>query len=481
MKNCRFLIRAIVFGFAVQLLFCTCSNPKPTSTETIPVEYEYTAFNDITVIDGKGNLPKANCVVVIKDGLIYDVADANNYQLPERTQVIEAKGKYLMPGLIDMHAHVTVLPMDSNKQLMDHYDQEASFASLKTLLAFGITTVRNPAAPTADGVELKNLVKNGTALGPEIFTSGAALNRTKAWFGPFVATPSEETVRQEVRAQVEAGVDMIKVYSSLSPKLIEAAINEAHLLGVQVVGHLQNTSWTTGAQLGIDGISHAAPWTLSYIPEGVRHPEIDFRPMMQRIHWLENADYDSQEFQDMFTALKDGGVCIDPTLIAFHTKFWGNDSMYWHSADLELAHPLIRDVWNTATFTDSWLEEDFVKAQAQWKKLLKLSFLLYENGVMLTTGSDFPNPWVLPGKSLHQEMKLLNDAGIPPLDILKMATFNGAHFLGIENRKGSIEKGKTADLLILLKDPTINIENTQSIETVYLNGKPYSPSELLPD
>lgn len=426
-----------------------------------------------------GNSPKANMVVVLKDELIHDVAELDNYVFPERTKLINGNGKYIMPGLIDMHTHVTVLPIDSNGRLEEHYHKEASLASLKVMLAYGITTVRNPAAPTSDGIELKNLVQSGEALGPEIFTSGAALNRTKAWFGPFVATPTEELVREEVRAQVDAGVDMIKVYSSLTPSLIKVAVEEAHSHNVKVIGHLQNTSWTTGANLGIDYISHAAPWTLEYLAEDIRYPKKDFKPFMQRIYWLKNVDYSSKVFTEMFKALRDNGVCMDPTLVAFHTKFWGDDSAYTHSPDSLLAHSVIRNVWNTATFTDSWNDEDFEHARQQWKKLLELTRLLYENEILLTTGSDFPNPWVLPGKGLHQEMELLYEAGIPILDILKMATYNGALGLGIQDAKGTVEKGKVADLIILSEDPSHDIQNIQFIESVYLKGEVYSPNDLL--
>ena len=243
------------------LLSASCtSNSGQNDQEQSPDSYTYTAFTNITIIDGKGNPPISDMVVVLKDSLIYDIAKMDNYEFPKQTKVIDSKGKYMIPGLIDMHAHVTVLPMNSNKRLSDTIDKEASLASLKTLLAYGITTIRNPAAPTKDGLELKGLVEgNDSIISPDIFTSGSALNRTKAFFGPFVATTTEEDVRNEVKAQINSGVDFIKVYSSLKPNLIKAAIDEAHKSNIKVIGHLQNTSWTEAANLGIDFISHAAP------------------------------------------------------------------------------------------------------------------------------------------------------------------------------------------------------------------------------
>ena len=221
------------------------------------------------------------------------------------------------------------------------------------------------------------------------------------------------------------------------------------------------------------------PWNTIYIPKDKRDAKEKFRPMVQRLYWLENVNYNSDVFIELFKSLKENKVSIDPTLIAFHTKFWGDDSMYINSPNLHLAHPTILNVWNTATFTDSWLEEDFERAKLQWDKLLLLTKLLYDNGILITCGSDFPNPWVLPGISLHQEMKLLNDAQIPNLDVIKIATYNGAKALGIENKKGSIEKGKVADLIILNKNPLEKIQNTLSIDLILKSGKSFTQKNLL--
>ncbi len=98
---------------------------------------------------------------------------------------------------------------------------------------------------------------------------------------------------------------------------------------------------------------------------------------------------------------------------------------------------------------------------------------------MVTTGSDFPNPWVVPGKSLHQELELLSETGIPHLEVIKIATFNGAKSLGIDDKKGSVEKGKIADLIVLNDDPLDNIRNTEKIDYVVKSGEFYKPAELL--
>ena len=440
------------------------------------IEYTSEAYVGVNIINGKGGNSQNNMTILVKNGEIISIGESDTFQVPADSKIINCKGKWVIPGLIDMHAHVTVIPVDSNLVVIEKYDQEASLEALKTMLAFGITTTRNPAAPTEDAIELRNLIESGKAIGPTIFTTGFALNRTKAFFGPFAATVTEEEIREEVKHQVEQGVDFIKVYGSLKPEQIKIAIDEAHKHGKKVIRHLQNTTWTDAAKLGIHCITHAAPWNGEYLSEAARR---NYRPtFIGRLHWLENVNYNDVPIQEMLSVMLENNVSVDPTLIAFHTKFWGNDQRYTQSKNLVLAPKLVTDIWNKTTFTSSWTPEDYSRAKEQWSKLLKLTKLMHDKGILITAGSDFPNPWVVPGISIHQELQLLSEAGISNQEIIKIATLNGAIALGIDDKTGSIEIGKQADLLFLNSNPLDNIENTQSIEFVLNDGKMFKPKEL---
>jgi imidazolonepropionase-like amidohydrolase len=448
----------------LSILFGACK-----SKEKPKVEKKCTAYVGATVIDGRGNKPKPNQVLIIKGDKIIRILPADDFIETDSIEVVNVKDKFIIPGLIDMHAHVTVLPIDENNAIKDSMDIDASIKSLKTILQFGITTVRNPAAPLHDVLRLKTLTQQKNYIGPEVYSAGNPLNKTKAKFGPLVAVTTEKEVREEVMRQAKGGVDFIKVYATLSPKLTKIAIDEAHKQGLKVIGHLQQTTWTQGAEFGIDAICHAAPWSVEYLPVGKRK---GYRPtFLGRLFWLENVNYQSAQLIEMAKSMAKNNVIFDPTLITFHTKFWGDDSMYTHTPDLKLVHPTILNVWNTVTFTSGWTEDDYKRAKKQWKKLLALTKLLYDEGVIITTGSDFPNPWVLPGLSLHQEMKLLTDAGIPPLEVIKCATYNGAAGIGIGAETGSIEVGKKADFVVLEKNPLEDINNTKGILLIVKEGK----------
>ncbi len=438
---------------------------------------DHMALVGVTVIDGLGNPPVPNQVVLLRGGRIVEVAAEDGYEPPRGARVIDLAGKYLMPGLIDMHAHVTILPMGEDGHAARSMDREASERAVQTLLAFGITTVFNPAAPAEDAVALREAVAAGDLLGPRIVTAGNPLNRTAPPFGPFVATPDEDSVRSEVQRQAGLGVDAIKVYSALSPELVGVAIEEAHAAGKRVVGHLQRTTWTQAAELGIDAVTHAAPWSAAYLPEAER--EGYKGSILDRLDWLEMVDFDGPEIQEMITALAERGIPVDPTLIVMHTKFWGDDPRHRENPELGLAPAVSREAWQRGTFVDDWTPEDFARARELWPRLLELTRRLHEGGVPLTAGSDLPNPWVIPGVGLHQELRLLGDAGIPPLEVLKIATHNGAVALGLEDEIGSVEAGKVANLLVLASDPTAALINTRAISHIFLNGVFVDPSAVL--
>lgn len=428
----------------------------------------------VTVIDVERG-PQPDQSVVVQGGRIVAVGEGDAFAFGAEAEVFDLAGRFLVPGFIDMHAHVTILPGEDGR-LIPHYDRAASEQVLRTLLGFGVTTVRNPAAPTENGVALREAVADGTVQGPRIFTAGSVLDRRTRPFGPFIATPTEEAVREEIQRQAAAGVDFIKTYAAMPPDLIEAAIDAAHAHGLPVIGHMQRTSWTEAARFGIDAITHGAPWTPSYLSEDDR---VGYRQTMKgRIYWLEHLDLDGPQVEEMLTALAENNVTIDPTLIAYHTKFWGDDPRYLNHPEHHHVPAMILDGWQQGGLVSDWNEDDFTRAKAAWPKVLGLTKRLFDRGILLTAGSDLPNPWVIPGVSFHEELQLLADAGIPPLNVLRIATLNGAAALGIDDEIGTVAVGKRADLVVLTANPLEDIGNTRSIEWVIQGGTMIKPASM---
>ena len=396
-----------------------------------------------TVIDGTGNAPKPNATVIVNANKIVDVITdyskyGDYYYLSHNANVLNLTGKYIIPGFFDMHAHIAGV-------LKNSYNQTESENMLKMLLAYGITTIRNPGGPIDQSVALKHNVTNGKIKGPQIFTAGRLINDPRIPI-PFVEkqVKTEQEVRQEVRLQAAAGVDYVKLYVGLTPNLVRAAIDEAHHNGLKVIGHLYLTSWTDAANLGIDALTHGIPVSPYLLPKDKQRTFIEngLGPF-DHFLWLSLVDLNSSnnnggntKINEMIKSLVTHRVPIDPTL----------------------------DIYEAILMDDK-------NDQYLWPKVLRLTKMMYDNGVEILSGTDIPNFGLLPGRSLHHELELLVEAGISSLDVIKIATRNGADALGILNKVGTIENGKEADMIILAANPIDNINNTKKIEAIINDGK----------
>jgi imidazolonepropionase-like amidohydrolase len=385
-----------------------------------------------SLIDGTGSPPRNDSVVVIKDERILTVTDKGSYTTyPKDSEIINLTGRFLIPGLFDMHAHVAgVLDLS--------YNQTISENTLEALLDNGITTIRNPGGPTKESVALRDAVAAGQIKGPQIFTAGRLINGLP-FPTRFVETiaNTEAEVREEVKRQADAGVDYVKLYVGLYPNLVKTAIDEAHNQGIKVIGHLYLTSWTDAANLGIDALTHGVPVSPFLLSEDKREIFIENgRGPFDHFLWLNLVDLNSTKINEMINALVKNKIPVDPTL-----------SIY-----------------------EAMLKDD-PQNQHLWSKVLQLPKILYDHGVTIMSGTDIPNFGLIPGISLHHELELLVKAGINPLNVIKIATSNGADALGILDDVGTIEAGKQADMIILNANPIINIRNIGAIEGLIEDGQ----------
>ena len=434
------------------------------------------ALTNARVVDGNGGPVLDDVTIVIEGGLITLVGPTATVTLPADTRHLDMTGRVVMPGLIDMHYHVTTGAMryrrDAAGRLDSTYDRRLAERLLRVALAHGITTIRDPgASPVQAAIALREAVDSGRVLGPRILTAG-----------PIISNPelSPNRLREEIQAQASAGVDFIKLYSGIGPELLRLAVDEAHARRLRVIGHLQRTSWTEAARAGIDFLTHAGNWHETYVVPGRRTAYEKLGGAMEaRIAWLEWLDLDGPAVDSMISALREHRVSVDPTLVAYHTKFWWRDSIYQRDPDVAIV-PEVLENWRVlGMHTKDWTAGEFDRAQAAWPRMLALVARLQREGVHLTAGSDLASPWVIPGVALHQARAPRVSAGIAPAVVLRMATHNGAEALRLLPETGTIEPGKRADLVVLEADPLRDIRNTRRIRHVILGGKIYRPDELL--
>lgn len=421
-----------------------------------------------TVIDGTGAASRLNLAIVLRNGRIAQIESADRFTPPKGAHVIDARGKFVIPGLIDMHAHMAGTLLDEKGEPEKKWNRAATMSFLKTMLRFGVTTVRDPGAITPDAIELRRSLREGEIDGPQLFTAGRILNDSNFNPEPFVIVHDEAHVRDEIKRQAQAGVDLIKVYSSMPPNLVAAAIDEAHQHHLPIIGHLGRTTWTEAARLGIDGVEHAAPWSPAYVKASERAAMPN--SMFGRVYWLEHLD--QAAIEEMINALVEHHVVVDPTLMAtMQTKFWGDDKRWLENPDLAFVPENVRKGWKAGAFTKDWTPQQYADAKKSWPILLSLIKKMFYAGVTFVAGTDTPTPWIVPGASLHDELQLLSEAGIPPLEVIRMATYNAARALKRENEFGSIRTGLRADLVILSKNPQQAIANTRAIDLVIQNGR----------
>ncbi len=402
---------------------------------------------NVNLIDGNSKSKiRPNATIVTKENQIVDIIDKNNidkyrfYRNHPNSTLIDLSGKYVIPGLFDMHAHVAGI-------LKSSFNQTFSEEMLHRLLAYGITTIRNPGGPTNQSVDLKNNVNSKKIIGPQIFTAGRLLN-SFAISVPFVEKKvnSVSDVKEEINNQAKAGVDFIKLYVGLTPDLVKEAVDKAHSLKLKVIGHLYLTSWTDAADDKIDSLTHGVPvnpYLLS--PQNRKTFMKDGGGPFDHFLWLELVDINGKEINKMIGSLVKNNVYVDPTLSVYELM----------------------------------VKDNPIDGQNMWSKVLQLTKKMYDHGVKLLSGTDIPNFDLSAGKSLHHELELLSDAGIPTSDIIQIATKNGAEALGISNSTGTIEKGKQADMVVLLSNPIKSISNTKNIDMVINNGKIIDRANLL--
>lgn len=458
---------------ALSLLLCSLQVIASQHTRgTSPL-----ALDNVRIIDAdRGAISAARCVR-IEDGHIVRISRAGSRRCIRNATVYDLDKRYLLPGLIDMHAHLTLGPMEFRRQrgrteMVALADDEITEHNARRLVAFGITTIRNPGGDLAAAARYKSRLEAGELIGPESFDAGPVINDADIP-GLAKGVRTEDEIRAVVAAQVEAGADWIKLYTGLSPALLQAGIDAAHAHDRPAVAHLADISWPDALAMGLDGLVHLMPISPDLLdPAQLKAWQAGARPgTFAFFEWWEQFDPDGPAADKLVDAFDRYRPVFDATLVAFHAAFVQDQDNSYKADSRQYAHPRLLALWEDwFTFAIGWDPDDFVRARAIWPKVQRMAYRLYTSDARMTLGTDMSNPWIAPGISLHREMELLTDAGVPNTHILAAATVNAAGALGAGQRLGRIEPGFEADLLVLDHDPLVDIAHTREIHAVVLDG-----------
>lgn len=415
-----------------------------------------------TVIDGSGGDPKPDAVVLVRNGKIEAVTDRVGFSLPKHTTEIDVRGKWIIPGLIDAHAHV------------------APWA-LTRYLAWGVTTVRDVHGARDTILALRQRANLGGISSPRIYSAGAMIDGRPTTYADAIGVDDAADARKAVDQASVAGVDYIKVYTRIDPPVLKAVIDEAKTFGLRVTAHLGLTDAVTAAKLGIRGDEH-----MTGVPEAIIEDQASLFSAHYRGFWsgwtaFERAwaSLDSASLARVAGELATRKVFVIPTLVLHETFSRLDDPAVTKQPELKDVPPAEQARWDVPGMIAraGWSALDlaqFRKSRPRQDLFLREFF---RAGGIIAAGTDASNQLLIPGFSEHREMELLVAAGITPSTALLAATRNGALLLGVDSL-GRIAPGKVADLVVLRANPLEDIRNTRKVDRVMLRGSLMSPDSI---
>jgi hypothetical protein len=410
-------------------------------------------FRNVRVFDAAAARLTEPSDVYVSRGQIGAIYPANSAPRDAGT-VIDGDGRTLMSGLFDLHVHEG--PWDSLLQI-----------------AAGVTVTRDMGNNNATLTELRNRIDSGAIVGPTIIPTGFIEGESEySARGGFVVD-SVEAAKDAVDWYAQRGYRQIKIYNSFHPEWVEETAAYAHLRGMRVSGHIPAFMKAEDAvRQGYDEIQHINQVLLNFYVT----PTTDTRTL-DRFYLIANnvhsLDLDSKAVQDFIALLKEHETSIDLTLATFEPSFMQLQGEPNPAFGMIADHlPVVTQRALRSNSMDA-TPKNIATWRASYAKMIEFAGRLYQAGVPIVAGTDD-----IAGFTLHRELEIYAQAGIPPAEVLKIATVNGAKYTGTSAERGTVERGKVADLILLNGDPTSNISDVRKVSLVMKAGTVYYPAEV---
>lgn len=408
------------------------------------------AFTGATLIDGTSKTPVVNATVVSKDGKIVAAGPAGKVKIPADATRVDVTGKYIIPGLWDMHAH---------------YEQ-VEWGPI--YLAAGVTTVRDVGNELEFIKEVRDKVNAGQGLGPHMLLAGIVDGDGPIALGVERVNTQEDAAKW-VKAYHDAGFQQMKLYSSLKPEMVKAVCTEAHKLGMTVTGHIpQGMDIYDGVNDGMDQVNHLQYVMQALWPKGTNPRKLTPE---ERKKLFATATIDSPAGQALVKFLKDHGTVIDDTSALFELILHpASDPITDVEPGVAKLAPELRAQFNGMGVPPERAEE----TTAMMRRYVEVLSALHKAGVTLVAGTD----QAVPGYTVYREMELYVQAGFTPLEALQAATIVPARVMKVDKESGTVEVGKRADFDILDANPLEKISNVRTVHQVVANGILYESAPL---
>ena len=395
-----------------------------------------TAIMGGRLIDGTGRPPVEDSVVLLRGGKIVAAGPAASIPIPRGAEFVDAKGKSVLPGLWEMHAHF----------------EQVEWGPI--YLATGVTTARDVGNEREFIVAARDAIAAGKGIGPRLVMAGLVDGS-----GPFslgvIRVDTPEQAREQVQKYKAAGFQQIKIYSSVKPDILKVVTAEAHRLGMTVTGHIPfGMNAIQGIEDGMDQINH-----IEYLTPILTDPK------------SHTIDPDAPSVKSAIKLLLEHHTVVDPTLALMEIITHTTDKPIstFEPGILRVA-PELREGLETMGEPPQKSEQ----MAAVFRGMVAAVRLLHQAGVPIVAGTDQS----VPGFSLDREIELHVKAGFTPMEAIQSATLVAARAMGMEKDSGTIEPGKRADLILVDGNPLENISDIRKVNTVFAGGRMYQPAAL---
>lgn len=470
-------LTSFVAGLALILSGCAAEmNPAPM-----------TAITGTTVIDAKQQIDDAT--VLIEGNTIVAVGSSSSVSVPAHAKTIDGRSKYLIPGLWDAHVHLS------------YFADLGIDASYPLFIANGITSVRDTGGLVDLVLPMRDAAEAPGAIAPRVYLSGPLVDGAQRVYAGLNGRPNISvgvSTPEEARAQIDelhaAGVDLIKLYEMNTPETFQAAAQRANELGLPITTHIPLSMDAIGAaRAGVDGMEHLRNLELScaanfqtLLAERRKtmadNTDMDGGDLRGTLHRMQRAAaieaQNSDRCNEVIAVLKREQVFQTPTLtvntIATKRLFADPD---WQDTFVYLP-PKIQEQWaaSAARMSNTMQPSPASEAFTQWSYAMVDK--LQDSGVKVMAGTDNPIGYLTPGFSLHKELAFLVESGLTPLEALTAATLHPAEFMRVDDKLGTVEVGKLADLVLVNADPRDDIGNAHKINTVIKDGRVFDQTTL---